>query len=183
MVVAYCKRGCMYFIIMAHPVVVDDELGASPFFLRSLWLTMHNQNSERHSICCDRQQVFPMTVERCVSPPCHAWWRLCSAVWVCQFYEARYRTRCRGYPWAGDHLPYGGRGLASADVAALCMHLHLWKRWISFSYVSLHRWHCGLREGVFCLNFASTGSVFLLRGLGPVYQSTCRLDATPRMPR
>jgi len=25
----------------------------------------------------------------------------------------------RGYPWAGDHLPYDGRGLASADVAAL----------------------------------------------------------------
>jgi len=59
-------------IIMAHPVVVDDELGASPFFLRSLWLTMNNQNSERHAICCDRQQVFPMTVERCGSPPCHA---------------------------------------------------------------------------------------------------------------
>ena len=106
-------------IIMAHPVVVDDELGASPFFLRTLWLTMNNQNSERHAICCDRQQVFPMTVERCGSPPCHAWWRLCSAVWVCQFYEARYRTRCRGYPWAGDHLPYGGRGLASVDVVAL----------------------------------------------------------------
>jgi len=36
-------------IIMAHPVVVDDELSASPFFLRSLWLTMNNQNSEaRH---------------------------------------------------------------------------------------------------------------------------------------
>ena len=26
---------------MGHPVVVDDELGASPFFLRSLWLTMN----------------------------------------------------------------------------------------------------------------------------------------------
>jgi len=25
-----------------------------------------------------------------------------------------------------------------------CMYLHLWKRWISFSYFSLHRWHCGL---------------------------------------
>jgi len=36
-----------------------------------------------------------------------------------QFYEVRYRTLCRGYPWAGDYLPYGGRGLASADVAAL----------------------------------------------------------------
>ena len=101
-----------------HPVVVDDEIGASPFFLRSLWLTMNNRNSERHAICCDRQQVFPVTVERCGSPLCHAWWRLCSAVWVCQFYEARYRTRRRGYPWAGDHLPYGGRGLASADIAA-----------------------------------------------------------------
>ena len=70
--------------------------------------------TQRHAICCDRQQVFPMTVERCGSPPCHAWWRLCSAVWVCQFYEARYRIRCRGYLWAGDHLPYGGRGLAAA---------------------------------------------------------------------
>jgi len=107
------------WVIMAHPVVVDDELGTSPFFLRSLWLTVNNQNSERHAICCDRQKVFPMTVERCGSPPCHAWWRLCSALWVCQFYEARYRTRCRGYPWAGDHLPYVGRALASANVAAL----------------------------------------------------------------
>ena len=106
-------------ITMAHPVVVDDDLGASPFFLSSLWLTMNNHNSERHAICCHRQQVFPMTVERCGSPPCHAWWRLYSAVWVCQFYEARYRTRRRGYPWASDHLPYDGRGLASADVAAL----------------------------------------------------------------
>ena len=113
------KRKPKTAIIMAHPVVVDDELCASPFFLRSLWLTMNNQNSERHAVCCDRPQVFPMTVERCGSPPCHAWWRLCSEVWVCQFYEARYRTRCRGYPWAGDHLPYGWRGLASADVAAL----------------------------------------------------------------
>jgi len=59
-------------IIMAHPVVVDDELGASLFFLRSLWLTMNNQNSERQAICFDRQQVFPMTVERYGSPPCHA---------------------------------------------------------------------------------------------------------------
>jgi len=62
----------LWTIIMAHPVVVDDELSASPFFLRSLWLTMNKQNSERHAICCDRQQVFPMTVERCGSPPCHA---------------------------------------------------------------------------------------------------------------
>ena len=31
---------------MAHPVIVEDELGASPFFLRSLWLTMNKQNSE-----------------------------------------------------------------------------------------------------------------------------------------
>ena len=52
-------------VIMAHPLVVDDERGASPLFLRCLWLTMNNQNSERHAICCDRQQVFPMTVERC----------------------------------------------------------------------------------------------------------------------
>ena len=102
-------------IIMAHPVVVDDELGASAFFLRSLWLTMNNQNSERQTICCDRQQVFPMTVERCGSPPCHAWWRPYSAVWVCQFYEAHYRTRRRGHPWAGDHLPYSGRDLAGAE--------------------------------------------------------------------
>ena len=62
---------CYIIIIMAHPIV-DYELGACPFFLRSLWLTMNNQNSERHAICCDRQQVFPVTVERCGSPPCHA---------------------------------------------------------------------------------------------------------------
>jgi len=48
---------------MAHPV----ELGSSPFFLRSLWLTTNNQKSERHAIRCDRQQLFPMTVERCGS--------------------------------------------------------------------------------------------------------------------
>jgi len=30
--------GIIIIIIMAHPVVVDDELGASPFFLRSLWI-------------------------------------------------------------------------------------------------------------------------------------------------
>ena len=52
------RKRFIIIITMAHPVVVDDELGASPFFLRSLWLTMNNQNSERHVICCDRQQVF-----------------------------------------------------------------------------------------------------------------------------
>jgi len=49
---------------MAHPVVDGDELGASPFFLCSLWLTMNNRNSVRHAICCDRQQVFPVTAWR-----------------------------------------------------------------------------------------------------------------------
>jgi len=34
---------------MAHPVIDDYELGASPFFMYSLWLTMNNVNSEaRH---------------------------------------------------------------------------------------------------------------------------------------
>ena len=42
-----------------------------------------------------------------------------NSVWVCQFCKALYRTRRRGYPWAGDHLPYDGPDLASADVAAL----------------------------------------------------------------
>ena len=44
------------------------------------------------------------------------------------------------------------------------MYLHLWKRsfsYLSFSYFSLHKCHNGLREGIFCLNFASTGSMFL----------------------
>ena len=53
------------------------------------WITL----TQRHAIYCDRQQVFPMSVERCGSSTCHAWWRLYSAVWVCQFYEARYRTQ------------------------------------------------------------------------------------------
>jgi len=52
-------------IIMSHPVVDDDELSTSPIFLCSLWLTMNNHNSERHAICCDQQQVFTRTVERC----------------------------------------------------------------------------------------------------------------------
>jgi len=106
--------------VVAHSVVDDDEVGASPVFLCSLWLTMNNRNSERHAICCDWQQVFPRTVEICGSSPCHAWWRLYSAIWVCQFCEAHFRTHRRGFPWAGDHLPYDGRGSTSADVAASC---------------------------------------------------------------
>jgi len=46
-------------IIMAHPVVVDDELGASPFFLRSLWLTMNNQNSESTPSVAIGSKCFP----------------------------------------------------------------------------------------------------------------------------
>ena len=45
---------------MTHPVVDDEELGASSFFLRGFKLIMNHRNSERHVICCDRQQVFPM---------------------------------------------------------------------------------------------------------------------------
>jgi len=33
-------------IIMAHPVIVDDKLGASPFFLFSLWLTVNSGDSK-----------------------------------------------------------------------------------------------------------------------------------------
>ena len=54
---------------------------------------------------------------------------LYSAVWVCQFNEARYRTHRRGYPWTDDHLPYDGHGLARADVAALWLQWGHMNRW------------------------------------------------------
>jgi len=41
---------CAETTSMAHPVVDDDELGASPFCLCGLWLTMNNPHAGRDAI-------------------------------------------------------------------------------------------------------------------------------------
>jgi len=47
---------------MAHPAVGDDELGASPIFMGSLWLSMNNGKSERHACCCCDRQLLRSAV-------------------------------------------------------------------------------------------------------------------------
>ena len=69
----------------------------------------------------------------------------------CQFFEGCYRTRRRGYPWTGDHLPYDGRGLASADVAASWLwrgHMNRWDAgWWSWGHDPSTR-HQEWNEGI-----------------------------------
>jgi len=108
-------------LIVARPVVVDDELLASQFFCVVCgwqWMTKTQRG----------------TPSVAIGSKCFPWlWRdvetrhvTLDDVFIAQFGSAsstrrviELRTRRKGYPWAGDHLPYGGRGLASADVTIL----------------------------------------------------------------
>jgi len=82
---------------------------------------MNNRNSQSHTNCCNRQQVFPRTVEE-TGEAHHV---TSNDVFISQFGSTSSTRRVielavediLGH-WAGDHLPYDGRGPANADVAA-----------------------------------------------------------------
>jgi len=103
---------------MAHPIVGDDELGASPLLLCSLWLTVNSRNSEARHLSRSAASVSP------------GLWRNVEArhvtlddVFIAQFGSASSTRRVIEFAvngilghWVGDHLPYDGRGPASADI-------------------------------------------------------------------